>query len=82
MCLVCLFALFDIISATPNSSILRCYCCFNPRRTQVSIKLVFIITSKKCIMLCVDVKRKIFVIICIVIVSIENYIVSHRKTNK
>jgi hypothetical protein len=30
----------------------------------------------------VDVERKIFVIICIVIVSVENYIVCHRKTNK
>jgi hypothetical protein len=30
----------------------------------------------------VDVERKLFIIICIVIVSIENYIVSHRKTNK
>jgi hypothetical protein len=30
----------------------------------------------------VDVKRKIFVIIRIVIVSVENYILSCRKTNK
>jgi len=30
MCFVCLFALFDIISATLNSP-LRCYCCLNPR---------------------------------------------------
>jgi hypothetical protein len=45
--------------------------------------LYFLLGLLECIMFSyVDVERKIFIIICIVIVYIEKHIVSRRKTNK
>jgi len=83
MCLVCLFALFDIIRATSNSPSLDVIVALILELRKYQSNFFFIITLEKCIMFFyVDVERKIFVIICIVIVSIENPIVSRRKTNK